>query len=220
MLAGAREFGIYAKGPLLTPSGSGTIPEGRVDWGTNGPSQAALNTVFGAHGAAAGAVTPSRAIGFNGDGSVFSLGGGGRQVQNFHGDKENPGYNPSAYSYNFGPLNYLQLPLSRKQISGSARYEMVPEVAEIYTRLSFTTYHSDQQLAATPVTCSGAALGCTVPVTNTAIPADLRTLLTSRATPERNFGFTKRFTDVGERVQENNYDVIAGHPRRERHVAE
>ena len=82
----------------------------------------------------------------------------------------------SAYSYNFGPLNYLQLPISRKQISGSAHYDMVPEVAELYTRLSFTTYHSDQQLAATPVTCAGTALGCTVPVTNTAIPNDLRTL--------------------------------------------
>jgi len=210
VLAGQRDFGIYAKGPLLTPSGSGTIPEGRVDWGTNGPSQTALNTVFGAYGSAAGSVTPSRALGFNADGSVFSLGGGGLQVQNFDGDTENPGFNPSAYSYNFGPLNYLQLPISRKQISGSAHYDMVPEVAELYTRLSFTTYHSDQQLAATPVTCAGTALGCTVPVTNTAIPNDLRTLLNSRATPAANFGFTKRTTDVGERFQENNYDVIHG----------
>src|SRR5678815_1215736 len=130
---------------------------------------------------------------------MFSLGGGGQQVQNFDGNTDDPGYNPNAYTYNFGPLNYLQLPLSRKQISGSARYEMVPEVAELYTRLSFTTYHSDQQLAATPVTCSGAALGCSVPVTNTAIPAGLRTRLQSRATPLANFGFTKRTTDVGER---------------------
>src|SRR5436190_4983818 len=44
VLAGARDFGIYAKGPLLTPSGSGTIPEGRVDWGANGPSVAAVST--------------------------------------------------------------------------------------------------------------------------------------------------------------------------------
>ena len=46
VLAGARDFGIYAKGPLLTPSGSGTIPEGRIDWGSNAPSQPALNAVF------------------------------------------------------------------------------------------------------------------------------------------------------------------------------
>jgi len=40
LLAGDRDFGIYAKGPNLKPSGSGTIPEGRIDWGSNSPSQA------------------------------------------------------------------------------------------------------------------------------------------------------------------------------------
>ena len=210
ILAGEREFGIYAKGPLLTPSGSGTIPEGRIDWGANTPNQAVLNTVFGGYGVAAGAVNGSRPIGFNADGSLFSLGGGGLQVQNFDGNTDDPGYNPNGYTYNFGPLNYLQLPITRKQISGSARYDMVPEVAEMYARLSFTTYNSDQQLAATPVTCAGTALGCSVPVTNTALPADLRTLLASRATPLANFGFTKRMNDVGMRVQENSYDVTQG----------
>jgi len=210
VLAGEREFGIYAKGPLLTPSGSGTIPEGRVDWGANTPSQTALNTVFAGYGSAAGSVTGARALGFNADGTVFSLGGGGQQTQNFDGNTDDPGYNPNGYTYNFGPLNYLQLPITRKQITGAARYDMIPEVAEMYARLSFTTYNSDQQLAATPVTCSGAALGCTVPVTNTAIPADLRTLLNSRGTPGANFGFTKRMVDVGERIQENSYDVTQG----------
>jgi iron complex outermembrane recepter protein len=219
LLAGEREFGIYAKGPLLTPQGSGTIPEGRVDWGSNGPSQAALNTVFGSYGVAAGAVTPSRPLGFNADGTLFSLGGGGLLVQNFDGDTSNPGFNPASYTYNFGPLNYLQLPLSRRQISGFARYDVIPEKAEMYARLSFTTYHSDQQLAATPVTCGGAALGCSVPVSNIAIPADLRTLLNSRVVnpmaptttgPTVNFGFTKRTTDVGERFQENSYNVTQG----------
>ncbi len=205
VLAGAREFGIYAKGPLLTAQGSGTIPEGRVDWGANGPTQAALNLVF-----PAGTVAPARPIGFNSDGSLFSLGGGGQQVQNFTGNTDDPGYNPNGYTYNFGPLNYLQLPISRRQISGSARYELVPEVAEIYTRLSFTTYDSDQQLAATPVTCSGTALGCSVPVTNAAIPAQLASLLASRTNNAANFGFTWRSADVGERVQENNYDVTHG----------
>ena len=32
----------------------------------------------------------------------------------------------TRYTYNFGPLNYLQLPITRKQISGSARYDMMP----------------------------------------------------------------------------------------------
>jgi iron complex outermembrane recepter protein len=219
VLAGARDFGIYAKGPLLTPSGSATIPEGSIAWGSNAPTQAALNTVFGAYGAPANSVSPARAIAFNADRSMFSMGGGGQTVQNYDGPTDDPGFNPNSYSYNFGPLNYLQLPLSRKQISGSARYEMVPEVAEFYSRLSFTTYNSDQQLAATPVTCSGAALGCSVPYNNAALPAEIQTLLASRVVDPMNptttgptspFLFTKRFTDVGERIQENSYDVTQG----------
>jgi iron complex outermembrane recepter protein len=207
LLAGEREFGEVSRGPALLPVGSGTIPQGRVDWGTNGPSQAALNQVFGAYGSAAGAVNASRPIGFNADGTLFSLGGGGLQVQNFQGDTSDPGYNPASYTYNFGPINYLQLPISRKQIAGFARYDLIEDMAEIYTRVMYTTYHSDQQLAATPVTCGGAALGCSVPVTNTAIPADLRTLLNSRANPTANFGFTKRTVEVADRQQENGYDV-------------
>jgi iron complex outermembrane receptor protein len=210
LLAGEREFGIYSKGPALTPVGSSTIPEGTVSWGTNGPTQGALNTVFGSYGSAAGSVNPTRTIGFNSDGTVFSLGGGGLQVQNFRGNTEDPGYNPNSYSYNFGPLNYLQLPLSRRQIAAFGRYSLMEDVAEMYARLSFTTYHSDQQLAATPITCAGAALGCSVPVTNTAIPNDLRTLLNSRTNNTANFTFNKRTTDVGERYQENDYDVTMG----------
>src|SRR5262249_1131880 len=38
----------------------------------------------------------------------------------------------------------------------------------------------------------------------------LRTLLQSRTNATANFGFTKRTTDVGERIQENSYDVTQG----------
>jgi len=178
-----------------------------------------LNQVFGAYGSAPGSVTPTRPIGFNSDHSLFSLGGGGLQVQHFGGDTEDPGYNPAAYTYNFGPLNYLQLPLSRKQAFATARYEIIPESAEMYARVMYTTYHSDQQLAATPVTCAGAALGCSIPYNNAAIPADLATLLASRVVnpmspattgPTSNFSFTKRTVDVGERFQENSYKVTTG----------
>jgi outer membrane receptor protein involved in Fe transport len=220
LLAGEREFGLFAKGPLdLRPSGSSTIPEGSVSFGTNGPSQGALDQVFAGYGVAAGSVNPTRTISFNPDGSLFSMGGGGLAVQNFEGNTDDPGYNPASYSYNFGPLNYLQLPLARRQIAAFGRYSLVEDVAEVYSRVSFTTYSSDQQLAATPITCSGTQLGCTVPVTNTAIPTDLRTLLESRVVnpmaptttgPASNFTVFKRTTDVGERYQENSHDVTFG----------
>jgi hypothetical protein len=39
------------------------------------------------------------------------------------------------------------LPINRKQASAFLRYEAVPEHAEIYSRLMYTTFQSDQQLA-------------------------------------------------------------------------
>ena len=59
------------------------------------------------------------------------------------GNKNDPGFNPTAYSYNFGPVNYLQLPISRKQLAGFARYDMIPGKAEMYSRLLYTTYSAD-----------------------------------------------------------------------------
>ena len=210
VLAGDREFGTVSRGPLLTPVGSGTVPDGRVDWGANGPTAAAVNQMFASYGAAAGSVLPTSSLGLNPNGSVFSFGSGttANPVVNYLGNTEDPGFNPLSYSYNFGPLNYLQLPINRKQVSAFLRYDAIPEHAEIYSRLMYTTFHADQQLASTPVTCSGAALGCSLPVANSAIPADLRTLLNSRTNNTAPLSFTRRYTEVGPRTQENRFDVM------------
>jgi iron complex outermembrane receptor protein len=210
VLAGDRPFGVVSLGPLLTPVGSGTVPDGRVDWGANGPTQAMINQVFGAYGATAGSVLPTSSIGINSNASLFSFGSGtaANPVVNYLGDTADPGFNPRSYSYNFGPINYLQLPINRKQVSAFARYSVVPEHAELYSRLMFTTFDADQQLAATPVTCSAGALGCSVPVTNSAIPADMRTLLNSRSNAAAPLAFTRRYVEVGPRTQENNFDVV------------
>jgi outer membrane receptor protein involved in Fe transport len=226
VLAGDRGFGEVSLGAQLQPLGSGTVPDGRIDWGTvanpaggppisNAPSQAALNAVFGAYGAAPGSVPGSAAIGFNTDGTLFSFGRGtaAQPVVNFRGNTNDPGYNPLSYSYNFGPVNYLQLPLTRRQIAGFATYDIVPDVAEMYTRIMYTTYNSDQQLASTPVTCTGAALGCSIPLTNPLIPADLRALLAERPVPGAALptsAFSRRFLESGPRVSNNDYDVTQG----------
>jgi iron complex outermembrane recepter protein len=210
VLAGDREFGEVALGSTLAPVGSGTIPDGRVDWGANTPSAAAVNQVFAGYGASAGSVGTSTPIGFNSNGSLFALGATGAQfnVVNYLGNTDDPGFNPDTYSYNFGPVNYLQLPLDRKQLAGFARYEVAP-AAELYTRLLYTTYEADQQLAATPVTCSGVP-GCTVPASNPLIPADIRALMDSRADPTAPLSFTRRMNEVGARIQENSFDVVQG----------
>ena len=209
LLAGERKIGEVTLGRTLTPTGSGTVPDGGVSWGANTPTPAALNTVFGAYGAAAGAVPPAATIGINTNGTLFSFGRGtaAQPVVNYLGNTADPGYNPLSYSYNFGPVNYLQLPLERRQIAGFARYDLVPEVAEIYTRIMFTTYSADQQLAATPIS---SGIGTSVPITNSQIPADLRTLLASRATPGANFTLGRRTVEVGPRTQDNGYDIMQG----------
>jgi len=215
VLAGDRGFGEVSLGARLQPLGSGTVPDGRIDWGTNAPSQDALNTVFGAYGAAPGQVPPASAIGFNTDGTLFSFGRGttAQPVINYRGNVNDPGFNPLSYSYNFGPVNYLQLPLTRRQIAGFATYDIVPDVAEMYTRIMYTTYNSDQQLASTPVTCGGAAVGCSMPITNPLIPASLQTLIASRANPIAPLptsAFTRRYLESGPRTSENQYDVTQG----------
>jgi iron complex outermembrane recepter protein len=209
VLAGDRPFGVVSRGPLLTPVGSGTVPDGRVDWGPNGPTQAAINQVFTGYGAGAGAVLPTSSIGINTNASIFSFGSGNTSnpVVNYLGNTNDPGFNQLSYSYNFGPINYLQLPIDRKQISAFGRYAAIPERAELYARLMFTTFDADQQLAPTPVTCSGGALGCAVPVTNAAIPADLRALANSRANATAPLAFTRRYVEVGPRTQRNSFDV-------------
>src|SRR5262245_13541045 len=83
ILAGAREFSEVALGPTLLPVGSTTILEGRYTNDASNPaSQTAYNNVFGAFGATPGQVPNVSAIGFNADGSVFSI----APVFNFQGD--------------------------------------------------------------------------------------------------------------------------------------
>lgn len=233
VFAGARDFGSVARGARLQPLGSGFIPGGRIDWGTipgtnpvqsNTPDQALLNQVFAQYGAAAGSVTGGAPLGFNPDRTLFSLGvvNNPLDVVNFRGDSNDPAFNSDAYGYNFGPINYLQLPLERRQLAGFAHYDLIPDQAEMYARLTFTTYASDQELAPTPVTCAGAQLGCQVPLTvsngmggfvdNPVIPADLLALARSRPVAGRDLplNFTTRTTEVGPRHQENGYDVMQG----------
>jgi len=225
VFAGDRDFGVVARGVTLAPSGSATIPGGRIDWGTNAPTQTAMNNVFAGYGVAAGAVGNNTPIGFNPDGTLFSIGvvNNPLNVQNYRGNTNDPGFNPDIFSYNFGPINYLQLPLERRQIAGFAHYDIIPDTAEMYARLTFTTYHSDQELAATPVTCAGAALGCSLPVLingvrNPVLSNDLWALAQSRtgnnaagvANNTLPLAFTTRTTDIGPRHQENSYDVMQG----------
>ena len=194
----ARDFSRVALGAGLTPLGSTSIPEGAfVPAGSNAPTQAAYDAVFGA-----GAVPSTSSIAFNTDGSVFSM----NPVVGYTGDTSDIGFNATSYSYNFAPANYLQLPLERRQIAAFGHFAMTEDV-EVYARMMYTNYNSDVELAATPIS---SGIGSTMPVTNQFIPADLADILASRPNPLDDFTLTKRTLDVGPRTGENSWDVMQG----------
>lgn len=194
LLAGARDFSSVQFGPNLRPQGSTTTPQGYIAWATtNAPTQAAYDTLFGP------GIPSSSPVGFNANGTVFSY----TPVRNFTGDTSDPGYNPASYSYNFAPVNYLQLPIERKQLAGFLRHDLGEKV-ELYGRLMYTTYDSPQQLAPTPV---ASGIGVTVQATNPLIPAQLRTLLNARPTPGASFTWERRYSEAGPRIQLNTWDT-------------
>ena len=168
--------------------------------------------MFAGYGVAAGSVKPGNSLGFNTDGTLFDFSG----TENYKGEQF-VGFNPAAFSYNFAPVNYLQLPLTRRQIAGFGSYniaDMDTASVEAYARMIYTTYEAAQQLAATPVTRLSVpqtwldAMGA--PIANPTIPANLQTILASRTNPAGTYVFSIRTLAVGNRVAEDNYDVLQG----------
>jgi iron complex outermembrane recepter protein len=201
VFAGERKFSVAALGPDLAPLGSTSIPNGYyVASGNNPATQGAYDTVFGQFGAAAGEVPNTSWIGFNEGGSVFSRTG----TVNFQGDTSDPGFNPANYTYNYSPVNYLQLPLERRQMAAFGHYKLTDNV-EFYAKMNYTNYTAAQELAASPIS---SGVGSSMLPTNPYIPADLATILASRTNPGGSFQFVKRTVEVGSRNASNDYDVV------------
>lgn len=192
----------------LVPSGAATIPDGRFDPTSNAggagnlPSQAAINAVFAGYGIA-GTIPRNSNISFNADGTLFTT----APVRNYRG-VITPGFDPANYTFNSADYRYLNLPLERYSLFASGRYELDAGV-EAYGTFSYTTYDVSRQLG--PASASdGAPPGpdIVVPVTNPFIPADLRTLLASRADPNAAFYPRRAFTEVGGRLSDNTYETF------------
>lgn len=186
------------------------FPEGTYrPSGTNLPSQAAVNALYGQQSygaAAAGTVPNTSAHSFNADGTLFYPGifNSPRNVLNFRYPVDlgvNTNLFPDVYSYNFDAVNILVLPLERKSVMGKFDYRIANGL-EAFSQFGHTLYTSTSALAPTPVSTVTVAAASTataqqassalvtpgrnvgtqliVPTTNPFIPADLRTLLNSR----------------------------------------
>ncbi|HTU66293.1 MAG TPA: TonB-dependent receptor [Steroidobacteraceae bacterium] len=200
---GARDFSRIAydvRKDGLHPQGSSFILEGRVsNSGVNSFSAAAMNSVFGRYGAAAGSV-PAQNVGVNADGSLFSMGTGAPgSVVNFKGDKTGGSFDDAGFSYNFSPPNALQLPVQRWNLAGFATLGL-SEHTEAYVQTFFTTYDTTSTLAPTTAEFK-------VPVTNPFIGADLAELLASRDDPDADITVRQRTQAVGPRETTDKYDV-------------
>ncbi|HEX7062625.1 MAG TPA: TonB-dependent receptor [Woeseiaceae bacterium] len=203
--AGARDFSAVAlawDGDSLEPVGSSTIRQGRWDAiGSNAPTQAALDAYFAAHDPdyVAGSAQPGHNYGFNPDGSLFDV----APVINFTGDSNEPlqPVNPAQYTYNFSPVNYLQLPLERTSFFGRAGFHL-NEDTEVYTQLLAGDYSAATALAPTPLT------GVYIRPDNPNIPDDLAELLASRPDPDAPFAYRKRMIESGPRTSNVDYEAV------------
>jgi outer membrane receptor protein involved in Fe transport len=149
---------------------------------------------------------PNAQFGFNTDGTLFTQGNFGSfnvqipAVFNFKGAEDPVFFNEYLYSYNYAPLNALQLPLERNSAFVRGAFE-VSDSMRVYAQGLYADYSAIQQLAPTPL------VDVFMPVDNPFVPPDLALLLASRPTPDQAFSFEKRVSETGPRIATSEYDV-------------
>jgi iron complex outermembrane receptor protein len=203
----ARDFSAVSLGYVpdvgFLPNGSPTIAEGRTGVGpSQRPSQAAVDALFASYGYAPGTVpVVGNAFTANADGTVFSTGNGTPDsVVNFRGEQDPLLANDRSYTYNFGPWNYLQLPMERVSAFARVTFDAGPR-AELFGDALYADYAADTALAPTP------AQPIFLPITNPYIPPDLKFLLDSRRDPTSDVQISKRFTELGPRISSNEHQA-------------
>lgn len=196
---GARDWAAQAS------TATGAFPGGSINVGTNTPSQAVVDSIFGTN--TCNTNGGSTGFGFNPDGSLFCTGvqGTARDAVNYRGPASDiaTAFYPDFFSYNFEPDNILVLPMERWSLYSAVNYD-VNKNFRPYASFQFTNYNALQELAPTP---AAGATGFFIPVTNPFLSAEARTLLASRANPTAPVAFSKRFNTLGGRTGSNNHDV-------------
>lgn len=194
---GARDFAAQASNQ------TGSFPGGSISVGTNTPTQAAVDAIFGANtcntnGGQAG-------FGFNPDGTLFCTGVQGvanRNMVGYRGPESHIAtqFAPDFFSYNFEPDNILVLPMERWSLYSAVNLD-VNDHFRPYASLQFTNYNALQELAPTP------GSGFTIPTTNPFWSAEASALLATRANPTAAVPYSKRFNALGGRTGYNTHDV-------------
>lgn len=176
--------------------GTGTF----VPSATNAPTAAAIQSVFSTYGIT-GTRNPLLNLGFNNDGSLFVQTG----AVNYRGANGTNGYALIGGNVRMPVGQQLQVlnALDRKTAFIKADYDLTPDL---------TAYGQFLYVDLTVNTESGGSLTqfptlTTIPVTNPFIPADLRSVLASRANPTANFNWNGRYVGVPDKNWDENYNV-------------
>lgn len=200
----ARDFSSTL-GTLATATASGYYAPA----GTNLPTQAAVNTVFGTYGVAAGTVGRTQNIGVNADGTLFRS---ALPATNYKSAGDPCVANEATrFGYDGFCTNNLQTALRRYSFLGRGEYEAAPDVT-LFVQGTYANNLARGQ-GSHPTIAPFGASGLTVPITNPFIPADLRAVLASRTTPTASFTYVKRFQDGGPRSytsETDTFQVVAG----------
>ncbi|WP_372784642.1 TonB-dependent receptor domain-containing protein [Phenylobacterium sp.] len=182
------------------------LPQGLVSFASGTPTQAALDAVFGKYGVAPGVVKAGNQFGFNANGSLFST---GLSVQNYKGSTDPTLFaiGPTAVLAEGRQYRYLQLPLETYSVFNRTSFDL-DENNHLFGQFSYTNSVGATQLNPVPGPSNATTGVPLIPVTNPFIPADLKTLLASRANPTAPIALSKRFDVFGPRLQENHNDTF------------
>ncbi len=173
------------------------IQTGTYEFGANLPAQAAVDRVFAQYGAAPGRVpvSPTTYLGFNDDGTLFAANKGPFNWRGPDGQLNDTG----TQLNNLNQFSLVQVPLERHGAFARVGYDVTDEV-QAYGQFSWSSLSSY-------VAAEAGNTGINVPVANPFVPADLRTILASRANPNADFRLHKRFQEAGPRTFERDFDT-------------
>ena len=136
--------------------------------------------------------------------------GSGPEQVTFNPDGTPRAFDWSEDSYNYAPVNYLQIPLTRYAL-GALGYREIGDQFEAYFEASFIRNDSGQNLAAIP-----ANISAEVNLDNPVLAPETRQLFSEHYACAENFAcfrFSRRMLEVGERIANLEQDyarLVAG----------
>lgn len=173
------------------------IATGAYTPGANRPSQRAVDAIFSQYGIAPGTVSRASALGFNGDGTLFSASNGVHNLRDTYGSLL---IDVGSQVNSGNVFSIQQAPLERVTVFGRATYDLTPNV-EAFAQVHYADY-------STQVVVEPGNTQLVMPVSNPFIPAPLRTLLATRADPNAPVTLQKRFYEAGPRLTNRDFEVV------------